>query len=90
MPIYEYECDACHKRFEKLQKASDPLLTACPKCGGAIHKCFSVPAIQFKGSGWYVTDYGRKSGNASSGGNAKGKPSPSKKAEAKTGGSTNA
>lgn len=88
MPIYEYECDACHKRFEKLKRVSDPLLTACPKCGGALHKCFSVPALQFKGTGWYVTDYGRRSGTGSSGGNATGTAKAPKKAEAKTGGST--
>lgn len=67
MPIYEYECDACHQRFERLQRLSDPAMTACPRCGGAVHKQFSVPALQFKGSGWYVTDYARRSsGSASS------------------------
>ena len=68
MPIYEYECSSCRKRFEKLQKLSDPLLSECPACGGGLHKAFSVPAIQFKGSGWYKTDYARKStgGSASS------------------------
>src|SRR6185436_6997901 len=57
MPLYEYECDACGHRFEKIQKFSDPLETACPKCGGAVHKLMSSPAIQFKGSGFYITDY---------------------------------
>src|ERR1700755_1320020 len=57
MPLYEYECDACGHRFEKIQKFSDPLETKCPKCGGAIHKLISSPAIQFKGSGFYITDY---------------------------------
>lgn len=60
MPIYEYQCDACHQRIERLQRLEDPLLTVCPKCGGAMHKRFSVPALQFKGSGWYVTDYARR------------------------------
>ena len=57
MPLYEYECDACSHRFEKIQKFSDPLVDTCPKCGGHVHKLFSSPAIQFKGSGFYITDY---------------------------------
>ena len=57
MPLYEYECDACGHRFEKIQKFSDPLVDTCPTCGGHVHKLFSSPAIQFKGSGFYITDY---------------------------------
>jgi len=76
MPIYEYECVNCHQRFERLQKMSDPLLTVCPKCGGDVRKAFSVPAIQFKGNGWYVTDYGRSSGSGASRPSAKEKSSP--------------
>jgi putative FmdB family regulatory protein len=57
MPLYEYECDACGHRFEKIQKFSDPLVDVCPTCGGAVHKLMSSPAIQFKGSGFYITDY---------------------------------
>jgi putative FmdB family regulatory protein len=57
MPLYEYECDACGHRFEKIQKFSDPLEQTCPKCGGHVHKLMSSPAIQFKGSGFYITDY---------------------------------
>jgi putative FmdB family regulatory protein len=60
MPLYEYACDACGHRFEKIQKYSDPLETTCPKCGGAVHKLISSPAIQFKGSGFYITDYAKK------------------------------
>ena len=60
MPLYEYQCDACGHRFEKIQKHSDPLIDQCPKCGGTVHKLQSAPAFQFKGSGWYVTDYGKK------------------------------
>lgn len=60
MPLYEYECDACGHRFEKIQKFSDPLEDTCPKCGGPVHKLMSSPAIQFKGSGWYITDYAKK------------------------------
>ncbi len=60
MPLYEYECRSCGHRFEKIQKFSDPLLKTCPKCGGKVRKLLSAPAFQFKGSGWYVTDYARK------------------------------
>src|SRR3954468_7254848 len=57
MPLYEYECDACGHRFEKIQKFSDPLEDTCPKSGRHAHKLMSSPAIQFKGSGFYITDY---------------------------------
>jgi putative FmdB family regulatory protein len=60
MPLYEYECDTCHHRFEHIQKFSDPLVDKCPKCGNPVHKLMSSPAIQFKGSGWYITDYAKK------------------------------
>ena len=66
MPLYEYKCEACGNRFEKIQKFSDPLVDACPKCGGKVEKLLSSPAIQFKGSGWYITDYARKSSSDSS------------------------
>jgi putative FmdB family regulatory protein len=60
MPIYEYECDACSARFEQIQKFSDPPVEVCPNCGEKkVHKLLSSPAIQFKGSGWYITDYAR-------------------------------
>jgi putative FmdB family regulatory protein len=62
MPLYEYECDSCHHRFELIQRFSDPLAHACPECGGPVKKLLSSPAIQFKGSGWYITDYARKGG----------------------------
>ncbi len=61
VPLYEYECRDCHFRFEKLQRLSDPPPPKCPECGGKIAQLLSAPAVQFKGSGWYVTDYGRKS-----------------------------
>lgn len=61
MPLYEYQCDACAHRFEVIQKFSDAPIEVCPKCGGAVKKLLSSPAIQFKGSGWYITDYARKS-----------------------------
>jgi putative FmdB family regulatory protein len=61
LPLYEYQCRKCGKRFEKIQKFSDPPLEIHEKCGGAVYRLLSSPAIQFKGSGWYVTDYARKS-----------------------------
>jgi putative FmdB family regulatory protein len=70
MPLYEYECEADGRRFEVIQKFSDPPLTTCPTCGGAVRRLLSSPAIQFKGSGWYITDYARK-GGADSGKDAK-------------------
>ena len=66
MPIYEYQCEKCGHRFEKIQKFSDPPLEECPKCGGVLHKLQSAPAFQFKGTGWYVTDYGKSGGGSDS------------------------
>ncbi len=60
MPLYEYECDVCGHRFEKIQKFSDPLEDKCPVCAGHVHKLQSSPAIQFKGSGFYITDYAKQ------------------------------
>ena len=75
MPLYEYECDECHHRFEVIQKFSDPPIETCPKCGSPVQKLPSSPAIQFKGSGWYITDYARagKSDKADSS-SSSGKP----------------
>ena len=64
MPLYEYQCDACAHRFEVIQKFSDAPIDVCPKCGGAVKKLLSSPAIQFKGTGWYITDYARKADTA--------------------------
>jgi putative FmdB family regulatory protein len=90
MPLYEYQCEACGHRFETIQKFSDPPLDRCPKCGGAVHKLQSAPAFQFKGSGWYITDYARKD-SGSSGGSSKGdapasesKPDPKSDAKSET------
>jgi putative FmdB family regulatory protein len=80
MPLYEYECESCGSRFERIQKFSDPPVTVCPKCGGAVRKLLSSPAIQFKGSGFYITDYA-KSGAAEKPGASGGKPSGDKPAE---------
>jgi putative FmdB family regulatory protein len=60
MPLYEYQCDACGRRFELIRKFSDPPLEKCPTCGGAVQKLVSSPAFQFKGTGFYITDYGKK------------------------------
>lgn len=83
MPLYEYECRDCHFRFERLQRLSDPPPPKCPECGGKIAQLLSAPAVQFKGSGWYVTDYARKSqGAGESKKKAEGKPEA--KAETKS------
>ena len=65
MPLYEYECSACGHHFEVIRKFSDPPEDKCPNCGGTVHKMQSAPAFQFKGTGWYVTDYA-KSGQTES------------------------
>ncbi|HEX7892776.1 MAG TPA: FmdB family zinc ribbon protein [Terriglobales bacterium] len=66
MPLYEYECKKCGHRFERIQRFSDPLVKKCPECGGKVEQVLSAPAVQFKGSGWYVTDYAKKSSAGSS------------------------
>jgi len=68
MPLYEYQCESCGHRFEVIQKFSDELVSVCPNCGkGPVVKLLSSPAIQFKGSGWYITDYARKDSGKDSG-----------------------
>ena len=81
MPLYEYQCDACAHRFEVIQKFSDPPIEVCSKCGGAVKKLLSSPAIQFKGTGWYITDYAR-SGSSTSG-ETKTESKPETKTETK-------
>jgi putative FmdB family regulatory protein len=67
MPNYEYLCKKCGHRFEKIRKFSDKQLRKCPECGGVIEQVISAPAVQFKGSGWYVNDYPKKgAGSAAS------------------------
>ena len=61
MPLYEYQCKKCAHRFEKIQKFSDKPIKKCPECGGPVEKLLTAAAVQFKGSGWYVTDYAKKS-----------------------------
>jgi putative FmdB family regulatory protein len=60
MPLYEYKCLKCKARFEVIQKITDLPLKECIKCGGTVTKTISAPAIKFKGSGWYITDYAKK------------------------------
>ena len=79
MPLYEYQCEACAHRFEQIRRFSDPPLTTCPECEGTVRKLVSSPAIQFKGSGWYVTDYARQ-----------GKKDPADAGESKAGASEGA
>jgi putative FmdB family regulatory protein len=73
MPNYEYLCKKCGHRFEQIRKFSDKQLRKCPECGGVIEQVISAPAVQFKGSGWYVTDYAKK--GASSGSSSSSSPS---------------
>jgi putative FmdB family regulatory protein len=81
MPLYEYQCDACGNRFERIQKFSDPPVETCPSCSGTVKKLLSSPAIQFKGSGWYITDYAKKSSGSSD-----GKPAASSSSSSSGGG----
>jgi len=84
MPLYEYECESCHHRFETIRKFSDPPLETCPSCGaGPVRKLMSSPAIQFKGTGWYITDYAKKSGT-DAGKPGSSKPEGSEKSDVKS------
>jgi putative FmdB family regulatory protein len=71
MPLYEYKCTACHKHTEKIQKFSDPEITACPHCGGKLERVLSAPAVSFKGGGWYADGYGNAKPKSSSDGASK-------------------
>ena len=91
MPLYEYQCKKCHHRFERIQKFSDPHVKKCPDCGGPVEQVLSAPAVQFKGSGWYVTDYAKKapasaatSGNGESGSSGDSAGKKDEKKETKT------
>ena len=84
MPLYEYQCTKCKRRTEKIESVSGPHLKKCPHCGGKVEPMLSAPAIQFKGSGWYVTDYaGKKSSGAESAPAAKPDGAESKEAATK-------
>jgi putative FmdB family regulatory protein len=102
MPLYEYECFVCGHRFERIQRFSDPPASKCPACGGSVRRLLGVPALQFKGSGFYITDYGKSDGTGSrpsssakeespptaSESTAKPKPDAKPAAEVKGGGSS--
>lgn len=68
MPLYEYECVKCHRRTEKIENVDGPHLKKCPHCGSKVEVLLSAPAIQFKGSGWYITDYAGKKPSGDSAG----------------------
>lgn len=84
MALYEYECETCGELFEVIQKFADLPLLVHEKCGGPVHRLISAPALQFKGSGWYVTDYA-KGGNSSSGGSEAKSEAPSDSKAASSG-----
>lgn len=83
MPLYEYQCKKCGHLFEKIQKFSDKPEKKCPKCGGPVEQTISAPAVQFKGSGWYVTDYAQKSHPPASDTGSKDKDSKESKKDEK-------
>jgi putative FmdB family regulatory protein len=89
VPLYEYECDACGRRFEIIEKFSDPPPEACTECGkGPVHRLLSSPAIQFKGTGFYITDYAQKGKSDSSSTTPAGKTSDAGTSDNKTDGGT--
>jgi len=81
MPLYEYECTACHKRTEKIQKFSDPEITICPHCGGHLERVLSAPAISFKGGGWFADGYGNAKPKPASDGKSTSTDSTSKSSD---------
>ncbi|MBV9074053.1 MAG: zinc ribbon domain-containing protein [Acidobacteria bacterium] len=83
MPLYEFECTQCRHRFEKIQSVSDPD-PVCPKCGSKVERLLHAPAVQFKGSGWYVTDYAKKGGAGAKSDSKTGEKSDSGKSESKS------
>ncbi len=95
MPLYEFECFVCKHRFQKIRRVDDGSSVTCPRCEGEVRRLLSAPALQFKGSGWYVTDYGKGNGSrsaalaktehseSSESSDATPKPKPAEKAEGK-------
>jgi putative FmdB family regulatory protein len=82
MPLYEYECFVCGHSFERIRKVADASAVSCSECGGKVRRLLGVPALQFKGSGWYVTDYGKGDGGRSSAlAKREDSPTPPPKAE---------
>jgi putative FmdB family regulatory protein len=86
MPTYEYQCEKCGQLFEVRQKFADAPLTTHEVCGGSVHRLLSAPALQFKGSGWYITDYAKGSGSGSNGSNKDDSGSGNKDSAAKPAG----
>ena len=84
MPIYEYKCSKCGDVFEIIQKFSDASLTVHEKCGGAVERLLSAPGLQFKGSGWYITDYKRSGSSEWKSGESKSGESKSEKSDSKS------
>ncbi|HWH57455.1 MAG TPA: zinc ribbon domain-containing protein [Terriglobales bacterium] len=89
MPLYDYECQQCHRHTEKIQKFSDAPLTECPHCGGHLERVLHAPAVAFKGGGWYADGYGNSKPKAGGDGKAgesksEGKSSESKSSESKS------
>jgi len=84
MPLYEYECKKCGHRFEKIQLYSDKMVKKCPECGGQVEQMISAPAVQFKGSGWYVTDYAKKSSSPGGSGSGDSKDKKDEKSKSDT------
>jgi len=89
MPLYEYQCEASAHRFERIQKFSDPPIESCPTCGGAVKKLISSPAIQFKGSGFYITDYAKKPSGDGKGSSSSGTSSTSESSPGSSSSTTN-
>jgi putative FmdB family regulatory protein len=85
VPLYEYACKKCGKHVDKIEKFDGPYLKKCPSCGGTVERVTSAPAIQFKGSGWYITDYGRSSSKEQSAKETGGKDFGGKDAAGKDG-----
>ncbi len=88
MPIYEYLCESCGRTFEAMQSVSEPPHAICDRCGGPLKKLLSPPAVQFKGSGWYVSDYGRSSGSRGRADETSGKEGAASKEKAPAAAST--
>jgi putative FmdB family regulatory protein len=88
MPLYEYECKKCGHRFEKIQLYSDKMVKKCPECGGQVEQMISAPAVQFKGSGWYVTDYAKKTSSPGSSGSGESSSKDKKDDKSKSDGTS--
>jgi putative FmdB family regulatory protein len=86
LPIYEYKCEGCGETFEVIQKFADEPVTVHEKCGGHVHRLMSAPSFQFKGSGWYVTDYAKGSGNVPAKGESQKGDSEKSQSESKSDG----